>query len=731
MVRIGMRTMSTGNGVWKRAWRGTGFRRSVLALLSSVSVMASETLRVPAVDGVEVFTVHRRGSWLGWTSRAAVLATDLRLEAGGEPASVDALGFRLSPKVAVRVAEPVDAGRLAAEVGAVGVQGIPGVNGLKVFEAPDAGESVLTLHRRLLAAVGADNAWPLLARPRFPRARPNDPYLSRQWTLNNTRQTGGTVGADARVFAAWDAGFTGKGVLVSVVDDGFELTHPDLGASLRSDLGWDYRNDDPNPSAEGLDGFGEDGRPRADAHGTAVAGIVAAVANNAFGIAGIAYDARVVPVRALQRSMTDAQEASALGHRAAEIFVCNNSWGPIDDGKVIVSPGVLAEAARETGVRDGRNGRGIVYVWAAGNGAEQEDEANYDGYANSLYAVAVGALTDRGVRCTYSEKGACLTVSAPSGYDSVRRPGTWTTDLIGNRGYNSTSVEGDLSDNRFTSAFNGTSAAAPVVSAVVALMLEANPKLGWRDVKEILIRSASRTDSTNAGWFTNGAGWHFNHEYGAGAVNAGAAVTMAQGWTNLAPMARLHRARLTRDLLIIPDGDPTGVEHVFTFDGEFRVEQARLKVDITHPVRGELQVELVSPSGTVSRLWSPHSDANDDLRHRFLSVFHWGEPAVGEWKVRLVDFVPDQSGYLSGLELELFGTVPDPEVRLAVERAVTGGWELRLTGRLGATGILQRSEDLKGWTDVSAISLPEGTAVVMLPEVMNGAAWYRWVEKRD
>jgi proprotein convertase subtilisin/kexin type 6 len=206
---------------------------------------------------------------------------------------------------------------------------------------------------------------------------------------------------------------------------------------------------------------------------------------------------------------------------------------------------------------------------------------------------------------------------------------------------------------------------------------------------------------------------------------------MAQGWTNLAPMARLHRARLTRDLLIIPDGDPTGVEHVFTFDGEFRVEQARLKVDITHPARGELQVELVSPSGTVSRLWSPHSDSNDDLRHRFLSVFHWGEPAAGEWKVRLVDFVPEQSGYLSGLELELFGTSPDPEVRLALERAVSGGWELRLTGRPEATGILQRSEDLKGWTDVSAISLPEGTAVVMLPEVMHGASWYRWVEKRD
>lgn len=722
--------MSLFDGLGGGAWRGPRIHGSFLALLSGASLVAAETIRVPTLDGVEVFTIQRRASWLGTTSRAAVLASDVQIEGGGLPAARTA-EFRLSKRVAVRMAEPEDAGRMGAELGAVRVEGIPGVEGVKVFEAADAGESVLALHRRLLSVAGADNAWPLLERPRVLRARPNDPYLPRQWTLNNTRQTGGTAGADARVFAAWDQGYTGKGVLVSVVDDGFELTHPDLGASLRSDLGWDYRNDDPNPSAEGLDGFGEDGRPRADAHGTAVAGIVAAVANNAFGIAGIAYEARVVPVRALQRSMTDAQEASALGHRAAEIFVCNNSWGPIDDGRAIVSPGVLAAAARETGVREGRQGRGIVYVWAAGNGAEQEDEANYDGYANSLYAVAVGALTDRGVRCTYSEKGACLAVSAPSGYDSVRRPGTWTTDLMGNRGYNSTSVEGDLSDNRFTSSFNGTSAAAPVVSSVVALMLEANPKLGWRDVKEILIRSAARTDSTNAGWFTNGVGWQFNHEYGAGAVDAGAAVTMAQGWTNLGPMVRLHRARLTRDLLAIPDADPAGVEHAFSFDGGFRVEQARLKVDITHPARGELQVELVSPSGTVSRLWSPHSDSSDDLRHRFLSVFHWGESAAGEWKVRLVDFVPEQSGYLSGLELELFGTVPDPEVRLAVERPGSGGLELRLTGRPGAIGTLQRSEDLKAWNDVSEVSLPDGTAVVMLADEAHGISWYRWVEKRE
>ena len=688
----------------------------------------AEIFQIPGVLGAEEYLVERRPGWLPFSSRRAVLPGDIRCRRmGGEGQSGEAR--LLTPRVVVRVGQGVDVERLAAEVGAVRVQSFESGLGVVVLDAVDSGEGVLELQRRLRRRTDVDAAWVQLTSNRSARALPNDPYLLRQWNLNNTGQSRGTVGADARVFSAWEAGFTGKDVLVAVVDDGFELTHPDLAANLRSDLGWDYRSDDANASAEGLDGFGEDGRPRADAHGTAVSGIIGAVADNRLGIAGIAHGARVVPVRALQRMMTDLQEASALGHRAAMVSVSNNSWGPDDDGKVIVSPGVLAEAARETGVREGRGGRGIVYVWAAGNGGEQEDDANYDGYANSIYAVAVGALTDKGTRCAYSEMGACLAVSAPSGYDAVRRPGTWTTDLIGNRGYNNSSVTDDISDNRFTSGFNGTSAAAPVVSAVVALMLEANPRLGWRDVKEVLLRSAAKTDPANPGWFTNGAGLRFNHEYGAGRVDAGAAVQLARAWTNLPPQARIVRTRVTRDLLYLPDGDPAGIQHRFVFGEDFRVEQARLKVDITHPARGELQIELVSPSGTVSRLWSPHADSNDNLRHRFMSVFNWGEPAAGEWVIRIVDFVPDQAGFLSGLELELFGSSPDPEVRLSGSIGAKGAFELVLAGRPGARGRVQRAERWGEWTDLGTVAI-SGEPVVFEDLTSSGdGAWYRWVQE--
>ncbi|HVJ70317.1 MAG TPA: S8 family serine peptidase, partial [Sphingomicrobium sp.] len=175
-----------------------------------------------------------------------------------------------------------------------------------------------------------------------------------------------------------------------------------------------------------------------------------------------------------------------------------------------------------------------ILVKSAGNNRGSGFDTNYDNFTNHRQVIAVGAVDHNGVVSYYSTPGANLLVVAPSSTYGV---GLTTTDIAGAGGNNS----GD-----YITGFTGTSAAAPQVSGVVALMLEANPDLGWRDVQEILAMSArqvgdpaSLTGSEKYQWSYNGAanwnggGMHFSNDYGFGLVDALAAVRLAESWTLL------------------------------------------------------------------------------------------------------------------------------------------------------------------------------------------------------
>jgi subtilisin-like proprotein convertase family protein len=204
-------------------------------------------------------------------------------------------------------------------------------------------------------------------------------------------------------------------------------------------------------------------------------------------------------------------------------------------------------------------------------------------------------------------------------------------------------------------------------------MLEANPALGWRDVQEILIRSAARIRPLDSDWATNGAGLAFNHQFGAGLIDAAAAVALAAAWTPLpaaAPPVVETRAGLA---LAIPENNAGGVSHSFDLAAAgLRVEQVTLKANITHSARGNLEITLTSPTGMTSRLAEVHSDSNDHYDWTFSSVRHWGESAAGLWTVKIAD--RSSSGNSSGgtvnlLELTLHGTPgvavnPPPQVQL-------------------------------------------------------------------
>ncbi len=476
--------------------------------------------------------------------------------------------------------------------------------------------------------VNVEFFYPLTARQQSTRAVPNDPQFGSQWHLRNTGQSGGVVGADANVVDVWDT-YTGAGVVIGIVDDGLQRDHPDLAANYVSAYSYDFNNNDPDPRPEST----------FDYHGTAVAGVAAARGNNGIGVSGSAPEAGLAGLRLISAPSSDLQEANALTYFNNNVDIYSNSWGPFDNGTMDAA-GPLAMAALEQTATQGRNGLGGIITWAAGNGLGSNDNVNYDGYANSRHVIAVGAINNQGRQSNYSEPGAPMLVTAySSGGAGSGRPGITTTDVF----------------NTYTSSFGGTSSATPLASGVIALMLEANPNLTSRDVKHVLVHSAEKNDPTDAGWETNGAGLLVNHKYGFGAVDALAAVTLAETWQTVGPelSAQAESGQLN---LAIPNASSTGIERTVTIDQNVRIEHVELEIDITHADRGHLRVELVSPSGKVSVMREANSDTGTMTRWTFSSVHHWDEFSAGEWTVRVSDAVGGASGTLNDFTVRVFGT---------------------------------------------------------------------------
>lgn len=106
-------------------------------------------------------------------------------------------------------------------------------------------------------------------------------------------------------------------------------------------------------------------------------------------------------IRLIADYTTDAQEAAGLSYRSDINDIYSNSWGPNDDGRRLEKPGVLTLRAMEDSVNNGRGGKGVVYVWAGGNGKSYGDNCNYDGYANSRFTIAIGAVDYQVINILY------------------------------------------------------------------------------------------------------------------------------------------------------------------------------------------------------------------------------------------------------------------------------------------------------------------------------------------
>ncbi len=559
----------------------------------------------------------------------------------------------LTKRIHVQLAAGADPRALAASVGAVSRGETPYAPGHFIFETADLGDA-LTLAQILKTRPGVLVAEPLLARQAQKKFVPNDTYFTQQWHLRNTGQNGGTAGVDVNVTNVWDT-YQGNGINIAIVDDGLQWTHPDLTNHYNAALSWDFNWNDADPSPNPANG---------DFHGTACAGVAAAHGNNSLGVCGAAFNATLIGYRLIAYANTDADEAAAFTRSNNVIHIMSNSWGIPDGYQMIGGPGPLAAAALAQGCAQGRAGKGTIYLFAGGNGRLAGEDANYDGYANSIYTIAVGAISDQGTQADYSEPGACLVVCAPS--SSTNRQGITTTDLIGNDGYNASGVTGELSNRDYTQTFGGTSSACPLAAGVCALILQANPNLGWRDLQEILIRSATKNHATDSDWATNSAGFHFNHKYGAGLINAQAAIALATNhWQNLSP--QIHISTQTNLSTAIPDNNSNGVTCVFNTTAlpALRVEHVTVTVNILHPYRGDLAITLTSPSGMKSRLAEKHDDPNDNYASwTFMSVRHWGETSSGTWSVNIADLAAGDTGTVTSIQLDIYGTTTNAHLSL-------------------------------------------------------------------
>jgi len=480
---------------------------------------------------------------------------------------------------------------------------------------------------------------------------PHDPLIADQWYLS-----------EANIIPVWQD-YTGKGVRIGQFEPGSEfattkeildVTHYDLKSNLNAS--WLA---DPTPGRMA----GEGSAGAYSNHATLVAGVMVA-ANNGEGGIGVAYGA-TIGAHWIANNLSD---ISAMG-RYINYDVVNNSWGAsqpyaVRFGQTMYSGDYI------NAVQYGRSGLGTVMVLAGGNDRQTGGSANTDNFGNNRYGIQVGSINSKSDLGTlqvggvpFSNPGASLLISAPG--SNI----TSTSRLI-------------ESDNGSTfgndeSVTQGTSFATPIVSGIVALMLEANPDLGYRDVQEILAMSAKKVIDTNTVWADNhatnwnGGAMHTSLDYGFGEVDALAAVRLAETWTTRQTAANENSLTKSSGTLNQAITDNGTITSTINMGAGISIEHVEVDINYTHQRWGDLIITLVAPNGTESILANrvgkaPGSSASDlgntqsgNLQFTFMTTRDWGELSAGNWTLKVTDAATGSTGTLNSWSLRVYGKQVD------------------------------------------------------------------------
>lgn len=530
----------------------------------------------------------------------------------------------------------------------------------------------------------------------------SDPLFSQQWHLINTGQTafsaaGGVAGEDLRMTQTFAELVSGFGVIVAVLDSGLEIAHEDLRSNVIPNGSWNYANLTTDPTPTQTDGD----------HGTSVAGIIAAAGYNGLGGRGVAYAASLKGFNVLKTQSDQNYIESMGGHpRSQDVAIFNMSYGSDTTGFE-----ALTATAREffESTATLRNGKGGIYVKSAGNGFDliQISDGEYYQCSKQAYGLAtlscqnataeeecsrpevitVGAFNASGVKSSYSTAGANLWISAPGGEFGSASPAIITVDQSGcDKGYSRSNhpnpvnsfETGDPVYNpacNYTSAFNGTSAAAPSASGAIALMLQVNPALTRRDVKHILARTARKIDplaqavyvcidgenyEALQSWITNKAGYNFHNWYGFGAIHVDHAVAMARTYTTALPaLQNKSYGGALGTALDIPDNDAAGITETIEVTDDLTIENFFLIIALDHPDISETGIEVTSPQGTRSILLNIRSGMKTGLNIPegaiMASNAFYGEKTKGTWTLKVLDSWANNTGSVKYFGIRILG----------------------------------------------------------------------------
>ncbi|NJK99726.1 MAG: S8 family serine peptidase [Spirulinaceae cyanobacterium SM2_1_0] len=542
-----------------------------------------------------------------------------------------------------------------------------------------ARENPLKLANRLLAASAVQLAEANVVIRQDSLYRPQDEFYPQQWYLHHDRSSAELApGSHIDVERAWDITRGQRSIVVAITDDAIDINHPDFQGKGKLVAPQDFKGRDflPLPDSD------------QESHGTACAG-VAVAEENGQGVVGVAPGCALMPIRTT--GFLDDQAVEQIFdwavQKGASVISC--SWGA---AAVHFPLSLRQSAALNRAATQGRNGKGCVIVFAAGNANRPIQGTIYEqqwprnllngptdwlaGFALHPDVIAVAACTSTSKKSAYSNWGNQISVCAPS---NNAPPGMWfqqtgfiptapavqqwlpglgifTTDQLGALGYES---------GNFTRNFGGTSSACPVVAGVAALVLSVNPDLTATEVRQILQQTADkivdrdRDPQLGLQLGTYNQSGH-SQWFGYGKVNAYQAVKAAQQQAQTASPQPTQRRREERTVAIaIPDNDPRGIASPIEITTAAPLRDLQVTVIVEHTFLGDLEIRLRAPNGETALLQNrslgtqTHLTATYNLTTTPVLRRWLGQTSAGRWHLWLVDCAPGDTGRLRQWTLDL------------------------------------------------------------------------------